>query len=282
VKELVFLKLGGSLLTDKTRPMTLRPEVLKRLAAEIAAAFSRSGQPQIGLLIGHGSGSFGHMAASRYRIREGIAPADLSRWHGFAETCRVAAELHRLVVGALGEAGVPILPVQPSASARCRDGELLGMDERPLRTALAQELVPAVYGDVALDDTRGATIISTEQIFRWLAPRLGAQRVVLVGEVAGVLTADPRNDATGTLIEEITPAALPDLIGPGIDAKGPLGGSRGMDVTGGMLAKVSEMVALVQAMPSLSVQIISGMVPGLVQTVLTDPQARAGTRIRAG
>jgi len=62
-----------------------------------------------------------------------------------------------------------------------------------------------------------------------------------------------------------------------------LGGSRGTDVTGGMLAKVKEMVALVQATSSLSaVQIISGLVPSLVRTVLTDPDARAGTRIHAG
>jgi len=34
---LTFLKLGGSLITDKTQPRTPRPEVLARLMAEIAA-----------------------------------------------------------------------------------------------------------------------------------------------------------------------------------------------------------------------------------------------------
>jgi len=43
---------------------------------------------------------------------------------------------------------------------------------------------------------------------------------------------------------------------------------------------VTEMLALAQATPALAaVQIISGLAPGLVRTVLTDPQARAGTRI---
>ena len=40
MNELVFLKLGGSLLTDKTRPQALRGDVLQRLAAEIAAALA--------------------------------------------------------------------------------------------------------------------------------------------------------------------------------------------------------------------------------------------------
>ena len=113
---------------------------------------------------------------------------------------RVAAELNRLVVDALWEAGVPALRIQPSASARCRDGELLALDERPLIAALDHGLAPVVHGDVALDDVRGGTIISTEEIFGWLAPRLLPQRVVLVGEVAGVLTADPTSGGTGELI----------------------------------------------------------------------------------
>ena len=62
------------------------------------------------------------------------------------------------------------------------------------------------------------------------------------------------------MIDEITPATLPLLTEA-------LGGSRGVDVTGGMVAKVSQMVALVRATPSLAcVQVISGLTPGLVRS----------------
>ena len=134
MNELVFLKLGGSLLTDKTRPQALRGDVLQRLAAEIAAALAE--RPDLRLLIGHGSGSFGHVTAQQYGTRDGVrSPA---AWRGYAEVARVAAELNRLVVDALWEAGVPALRIQPSASARCRDGELLALDDRPLIAALEQ------------------------------------------------------------------------------------------------------------------------------------------------
>lgn len=270
--ELVFLKLGGSLLTDKTRPQALRGHVLARLAAEIAAALRD--RPDLRLVIGHGSGSFGHVAASRYGTRTGVHTPE--QWRGYAEVARVAAELNRLVVNALAEAGVPALRLQPSASALCHDGELRTLDERPLVAALRHGLAPVVHGDVALDDVRGGTIISTEEIFRWLAPRLNPRRVVLVGEVVGVLTADPASGVRGELVAEITPATLPDLAQA-------LGGSRGVDVTGGMVAKVAEMLALAQATPSLAaVQVISGWAPGLVRAVLADPTHRAGTRITAG
>jgi isopentenyl phosphate kinase len=269
MNELVFLKLGGSLLTDKTLPQALRGDVLHRLAAEIAAALTE--RPDLCLVIGHGSGSFGHVTAKLYGTRDGVrSPA---AWRGYAEVARVAAELNRFVIDALWSAGVPVLRIQPSASAHCRDGELLALDDRPMIAALRNGLVPVVHGDVALDDVRGGTIISTEEIFSWLAPRLRPQRIVLVGEVAGVLTADPSSGVEGELIEEITSATLPPLAEV-------LGGSRGVDVTGGMVAKVSQMIALVRSTPSLaSVQVITGLTPGLVQRVLVDPTARAGTRI---
>jgi isopentenyl phosphate kinase len=65
--ELTLLKLGGSLITDKTAVEAARPAVLARLAAEIAAA-----GPPAGLLVAHGSGSFGHVAARRHGIAGGL------------------------------------------------------------------------------------------------------------------------------------------------------------------------------------------------------------------
>jgi isopentenyl phosphate kinase len=276
VSELVFVKLGGSLLTDKTRPQALRAEVLDRLAREIACALHDC--PGLQLLIGHGSGSFGHVVASEYGTRAGVASA--AEWRGYANTAVVAGRLNRLVLESLFAAGVPVLPVQPSASARCHDGELQSLDERPVRVALEHGLVPVVYGDVALDDVRGGTIIATEEIFGWLAPRLAPRRVILVGEVSGVFAEAPcAADSGGSadhrprVIPEITPERLPELAPM-------LGGSRGVDVTGGMLAKVTAMLDLVQNTPALAVvHLICGLGEGLLERVLMDPDIDEGTRI---
>ena len=61
MQELVFLKLGGSLITDKTQPYTVRPDKLADLAAQINRSLQT--QPSLRLILGHGSGSFGHTAA---------------------------------------------------------------------------------------------------------------------------------------------------------------------------------------------------------------------------
>jgi len=268
--ELVFLKLGGSLITDKMREMRPRPEVIRRLAKEVAEGLAA--RPGLRLLLGHGSGSFGHVVGQRYGTRDGVH--DAIGWRGFAETATAAARLNRLVTDALWDAGVPVWSVQPSASARCRDGELVEMDWCPLVKALEHGLVPLVYGDVALDEVRGGTIVSTEEIFAWLARRLKPDRIVLVGAVPGVMGAGPERAGEAQVIPEIVPRQLPELVAV-------LGRSQGMDVTGGMLAKVRAMCALVEELPHLQVRLISGEEPGLLVRVLCDPGVEVGTVIRA-
>jgi isopentenyl phosphate kinase len=257
-----FLKLGGSLITDKTSAYTANHQVIARLADEVRQALNAT--PELQLLIGHGSGSFGHWAAKPYGTRQRVeTPA---QWRGYAEVSTAAARINRIVADAFHEAGVPILSVQPSASARCHDGVIEYLDTHPLHAALRRGLVPMVHGDVALDSVRGGTIISTEDIFLFLAKELCPTRVLLLGKVAGVL------DQNGDIIPQITPLDLPDL-------RGTLTGSAGTDVTGGMVDKVTRMVQLVQQHPKINVHIFTGNEPGLLTRALLDTDLHVGTRI---
>ena len=264
--ELVFLKLGGSLITDKNRESTPRPEIIRRVAQEVHQALDT--RPDLQLILGHGSGSFGHFVGRRYGTRQGIR--DESSWRGYAETGAAAARLNRIVTDAFLAAGVPVLSVQPSASARCRNGVLLSLDIYPIKTALAHGLVPLVYGDVALDEVRGCTIISTEQIFVWLARQLHPQRIILAGVVDGVFDRDPLQYAAAQLIPQITPATFPQV-------EGQLAGSHGVDVTGGMLSKVQEMLKIIEQYPQLRVHLISGEEEGRVLQALLHAESTGGT-----
>jgi len=293
---LTFLKLGGSLITDKSRAYTARREIIVRLADEVRQALgersSPDAAPDLNLLIGHGSGSFGHWAAKLYGTRQGVRTA--AQWRGYAEVAASAARLNRIVTDAFLDAGVPVLSVQPSASAHCHDYVLKHLDTRPIHAALAQGLVPLVYGDIALDDVHGGTIISTEDIFLYLADELHPSRILLLGEVAGVL------DQDGTVIPHITPADLPPLhprhpgpCTPNVQGGGrralgeALGGSEDVDVTGGMVDKVARMVELVQRHPSTHALIFTGTEPGLLRRVLRHTTApplsppQAGGRLHA-
>lgn len=60
-RDVTLVKLGGSLITRKDTPDTARLDVIHRLARELARAQSAGHR----LVLGHGSGSFGHPAARR-------------------------------------------------------------------------------------------------------------------------------------------------------------------------------------------------------------------------
>ncbi len=267
MKELVFLKLGGSAITDKTRGAMAREDVIHSIAQQVRTALDRN--QELSILLGHGSGSFGHFTANKFGYGQ---PGN---WLAYAETGASAARLNRLVADIFLAEGVLVVTMQPSASARCRDGKLVQLEVGPLRTALEHRLLPLVYGDVGFDDTREMTIISTEMIFAYLAPVLKPTRILLGGIVDGAFTADPLQNPSAQLIREITPARAAEV-------ESQLRGSHGFDVTGGMINKVKTMLALVERQPEISVRLLSATREGVITRALLDAGTAEGTLIHAG
>jgi len=149
------------------------------------------------------------------------------------------------------------------------------MAVEPIRRALNCGLLPLVYGDVALDETWGCTIISTEQIFAYLARQLAPHRIILAGEVDGVFTGDPHADGEAIAIPEITPLNIEEV-------RAILSQSYGVDVTGGMLTKIETMWRLVSACPGMTVHVISGLRQGLIENALRGMGGDSGTVLRGG
>jgi len=260
---LTFLKLGGSLVTDKSQPETPDSVAIERLSGEIAEALRD--HPGLSLVVGHGSGSYGHSKAAKYGTHEGVEGE--TAWRGFAKVALSASRLNTLLWEALDGAGIPTFRVQPSASAICQVGKLVEMALGPLRRTLEEGLVPLVYGDVAVDTAQGGTIISTETVFDYLARALHPERILLAGDFEGVLE-------EGKLIPHITPENYPDI-------RPALGGSAHTDVTGGMAAKVEAMLALAQAIPGLEIILFSGTQQRNVYQALLPGGVPFGTRISA-
>jgi isopentenyl phosphate kinase len=248
----IFLKLGGSLITEKAKAESARLDVLSRLAEEIAEAMRAS--PDTRLLIGHGSGSFGHPAAALYGTHRGAAGRE--EWRGFAEVWAAAGRLNRLVVDALAEEGLPVIAFPPSASTVCKAGEILEMSVEPIKRALASQLLPIVAGDVAFDRDWGATIVSTEKVFAFLARHLAPHRVLLAGIEPGVYANFP---AATRVLPSLRNSDLGRIA---------LGGSEATDVTGGMAGKVREALALAASIADLEVRIFSGADPGALRLAI--------------
>jgi isopentenyl phosphate kinase len=262
MKELVFLKLGGSLITDKTKPYTPLLDVMDDLALQIKTALQT--HPDLRLLIGHGAGSFGHVPASEYKTRDGLPPratplvyrrrddTQNNYWKGFAEVWYQASTLNRFVMETLHKADVRAISLPPSSSVIASNGQASVWDTTPIRMALAADIVPVIFGDTVFDEVRGGTILSTEDLFMYLTDALHPERILLAGIEAAVWEDFP---ARTRKVEKITPASFNEI-------KSGVGKSAAADVTGGMESKVKQMLELVEKHPSLSVQIFSSDEPG--------------------
>jgi isopentenyl phosphate kinase len=274
----VLLKLGGSLITDKARPETPRPGTIRRLAAEIVEALREPGAPR--LVLGHGSGSFGHEAAARHGVHEGLAggasPAEaserrLDRLRGVSRVQERAAALHRRVLDALLAEGAAPFSVAPSSALVATAGRPERMEAEPLLLALEAGLLPVVYGDVVMDRERGAAIASTEAVFLALAGELERRgvpvaRALWAGATDGVLT------PAGERLEEVR-------ADDATEALATAGGAAGTDVTGGMRHRLETALDLARrGVPSL---IFDATVPGRLAAALRG-EAVPGTRVTAG
>ena len=255
--ELIFLKLGGSLITDKSQPYTPRLELLDNLTREITRI--NTSNPELRLILGHGSGSFGHTAAKQFNTSSGISmvsagnPSEIiDYWKGFAEVHHQATNLNHHVMHSLRKAQIAAISYPPAATVRTRDREIVSWDIRAIESALKSRLVPVIFGDTVFDEAIGGTIVSTEQLFEYLSSFLSPDRILIAGMEQGVWSDFPSNK---NLIRKISAKSL-DTDYPRIT------GSSSSDVTGGMLSKVQRMVSLVQEHPTIRVQIFSGIPSG--------------------
>ena len=211
------LKIGGSILTDKTQTACARTNEIERVAAEIA-------QSPKDLIFIHGAGSFGHSPAKRYGLPEEFDPEGLRITH----SC--VAKLNSLMVDALSKAGTDPMPVHPFSSLILQNGRIKNFFVEPIAEMVKIGLLPVLHGDVAIDDSNGAGIVSGDQIVSYLAKALKAEVIAVGTDRDGVIF-------EGSVLKEITRERMPEL-------GSALGGSSAVDVTGGMKGKLLELLDL--------------------------------------
>lgn len=228
--ELIFIKLGGSLITDKDKPLQAQTDLILDLLNQLGVFLIQ--HPDTRVILGHGSGSFGHHMAKLYGTRDGVR--DEFGWQGYHDVWRKARELHDIVLacGLDFDLPLPLISFPPSASVSASNRQITTWNLEPMTTAIDNGLIPVVYGDVVYDDQLGGTILSTEELFVDLASVFKPERVLLFGKTNGVYEDFPDCQK---IIDHITSESpLPRCLGE----------SNSPDVTGGMLSKVRIMQKL--------------------------------------
>lgn len=238
---MILVKLGGSIITEKSSYRRYRSATTRRLCREMAA----SGED---VVLVHGAGSYGHVVAKEFRLNEG----KLGDWQipGLVRCLGDVRDLDQKVCGDLEARGLRPFPIPPSACVTMRSGHLDMMDLGLFRRALDLGLTPVTYGDMALDSQTGFSVCSGDELMLRLAQNFQFSRAIFCADVDGVCTADPTMDRTAKLIPEIdekTLAALPRT-------------SRSADVTGSIYGKIEFMLRM-SALTEECV-VVNGLKPG--------------------
>ncbi|MBS7648759.1 amino acid kinase, partial [Candidatus Bathyarchaeota archaeon] len=108
-----------------------------------------------------------------------------------------------------------------------------------------------------------------DQLVSKLAIELDARKIIAGVDVDGLYTADPKVDPNAQLISHITVNELKSLISS-------VGGSRVIDVTGGMMGKVSELLDSVER--GVEALIVNALKPNNIYRALRGEEV-IGTKI---
>jgi isopentenyl phosphate kinase len=214
MKEIVILKLGGSIVTDKTGDCRIDHDRLNEISGIIAE------KTDISVILVHGAGSCGHPEAKQHQLDIGLQPIYKS---GIFITHRAVRRLNDAVVNALRSRGVEAVGVHPLSACTAENGRIISFDAMPVELLARQGIVPVLHGDVVMDTVRGACIISGDQLVSYLP------RVIRVGRI-GLAT-----DVAGVRIDTVSADQVK------------IGGSDNTDVTGGMKGKIRELLALAES-----------------------------------
>jgi isopentenyl phosphate kinase len=241
---MILVKLGGSVITDKSKLRTFRRASCERLAKELRHCSSLS--------LVHGAGSFGHIEAKKHSLHKGFT--DDSQIEHVAAVQRDVRELNLKVLEALISNGIKAVSIPPAAAATFKNGAISCFEPETFGRVLDIGLAPVSFGDVVPDESMGFSICSGDLMMEAIAKAFEPKLVVFCADVDGVFDSDPKRSKKAKLLTEIDRSSLKELKRTE---------SKHADVTGSIYGKLERMLAIAQNCERC--MIVNGNVPGRLE-----------------
>lgn len=256
-----MIKLGGSLITDKSMPKGLDREALDGACSMVGSIIKLGFMP----IIIHGAGSFGHIMAKKWGIQDGADSAIIDGQRDAVRQIRMdMRDLSTFVIGSLEKNGVRAEMLPPSdwatGTGPCFEGDVSGF----IRDK--EGVVPVAFGDVV--EVRGLSefgILSGDDLMLRISKEVPhvSHSIFLMSGADGVLDKPP--DKGGKLIRILSS-----------DSEIEHEHEADVDVTGGIALKIDRARGIAESVDE--VWIINGNEPGRVLELLSDGST-TGTKI---
>jgi len=198
-EDVIVLKLGGSLLTDKSTPYKLKEDIIKAVAVEIKDCID------LGLIkslvIVHGVGSFGHPPVLKYNLHKGFRNKD--QLISMSKTQQIVNKFRETIATTFMEEGVPINLMHASSMIVGDKMVINDYNFNSLRGFLSLGMVPLIGGDMMFDTSMGFSVCSGDQLAVVLSRVLHAKQLLFATDVSGVFDKDPKSEEQAQMLREI-------------------------------------------------------------------------------
>lgn len=219
--ELSILKIGGALITDKSKGVfnVAKLEVINEFCEAISS--SRN------LILVHGAGSFGHPYVEKYNLKE------VENLKGIVETHIACKKLNEIICSSLLKHNAIPYPIHPFSSFKI-DKKLV-FDVDFILKLISKGFIPITHGDFVYNaKTSKFEVLSGDRIVTEFAEQLKVKRIGFATDVEGIYF-------NNKIVEEINSSNVNEILKKIGDAK------LKSDVTGGMRGKILGLMKLKNA-----------------------------------
>ncbi|MCQ2079168.1 MAG: isopentenyl phosphate kinase [archaeon] len=199
---MILIKLGGSVITDKSEYRKFNKDTVSRLADEIR----RSGQE---VIIVHGAGSFGHVVSKQFNLQRGYEGD--SQIPAMARVMCDTRELSSMVIEELLARDIPAVSVPIGSCFVADKGQLIIENEEPLRRLVDLGVMPVMFGDVITDRSTRFSIVSGDQVMEHLCRMFNPSKVIFVSDIDGLYDRNPKTDKAARMIGTVTKKKMDEI-----------------------------------------------------------------------
>jgi isopentenyl phosphate kinase len=248
--KLALIKLGGSVVTFKEKPLTANFEAINNITRVIATI-------KIPLIVVHGGGSFGHYWSVKYDMH--TKPYDYDAY-GISIVHESMMCLNQIIVNSMIKERINAYTVMPSNFTSSHRPIIRKIDE--LQDIAENGIIPVTFGDIIHINKRKYSILSGDVIMRILSQVLHPSKVIFTLNVDGIY----KSIKTKETIKEIKNSNRSIELSTIED-----------DVTGGMRRKVTEAFKIARS--GVDVLMVNGLNPERIINAISG-SAFEGTTIK--
>jgi isopentenyl phosphate kinase len=249
LQDVILVKLGGSVVTHKERPMTINKKAIDRIFKSFLSV-------KVPIIVVHGGGSFGHYWSVKYDMH---SKPDRYPSDGIAVVHESMISLNHKLVESMIRFKLNPYSISPFS---------IVSNNRPLVKKIVEfasmtrdKIIPITYGDIVYRAQHKYSILSGDELMTMLSCVLRPKKVIFAVNVDGIYQ-DPRSM---DLIETVEDKSLIKF------------SNVKFDVTGGMKRKVRE--ALKISLAGIDVHFVNGFKPERLLKILDNKKTK-GTVIK--